>query len=1767
MHPLAMLGELKAEYERYVDSFQFYKNPSIQQWVQDRRAEGRLLHREPFITIAKPFRPGSTLAELVSDEVLHEDVQRVFTKRPGDRDADPVEPFTHQEQAVRQVMSGLNTVVATGTGSGKSFTFYMPIVSRALSGARTDWPGGRRPPIAVIVYPMNALANSQYADISQRIAGSGLTVCNYTGDLKTDEDKALRDFQELYGRDVPYDSEVIDRITLQEQGADILLTNFKMLEYALTRRRDAELFAALADGGRLEFLVLDEMHTYSGQQGADMALLIRRFKERTATAGTLRCIGTSATVDSREPEEAARAIAGFASKLFGETFLPDSVVTEQYGDPAMLDLDSPEMHLAPQPVPAAALESAEATGGDQEVRAALAAHLASADSPDAARRSKPLAWVEQALWGGVRSMRDLADDYVDQVRPGATPEQAQVEIQAALMLGAAVKVEGPKGPEGLLTPKVHGFFSQGLPVTACLRADDPHLSEQGEGTCATCAEEGERDVFAYPLVFCTACGQEYFVALYDAGASVAHPRDFLDTSQLGLPVYVMTDEWDEDAVPLAPEDVKKDGTARKGREGAVPEKHVLCGLCGDVGGGCGCGHPEAREVVWVRQPFQLCPGCGVRYDGGHSEYNKFFQVGTVGRATATDVLVTGMLDGLDDPKSKPAVMAFSDNQQDSSFQAAHLNALSRRFHFRRAVCAALDDVNDPSEALTTEELARASYKAMKSTGTLPTFTRQMDAKAIDPDADLRKAERRYLRYLQAGVLMDTSGSPRKAQPNLEDTGLLVAEYESLGKSDLVLKQIALHGAVQLKLLAEGEPELCLDLFRALLDTMRRGKSVSSDSEDGPASVFSSPDGFATQVVSLLNPSSLFHGSAEQPNRVVVYDDKAEAKRFDVKRLGGKQDLTGTDTGSTSRLTRWLLRQIRWGNDKQARQEARDTVRRAADFLKEFGFLVRTDCSPGLQVAEEKLQFWRPAEPLGYRCPRCASRWLFTEARDCPRCVKVRLAEDRAGRDDFFRATYTSSLEGTVRVAAEEHTAAVGGDERKTIETRFKSQKDPLNVLVCTPTMELGVDIGSLSAVYMRNVPPSPANYAQRQGRAGRAAQPSAVVTFCGAQGRTGVHDQYFFRHPEKIVAGRIASPQFLLDNETLLRSHMHALILGARAEDLPPEVFAWVDLDRTATGRLMPAFKTSLEQFVADNRDTLVARGNAAFADVIENAEAVDDTTVAKIVDGFVDALDADMAVLADFAADLAREAAQLNAKANKEGLSGSDKRRREAVEAIGRSIRSGKGDYYPLSWLAQRGFLPGYAFPRQAVLLRFADRQDMRARSRSIALREYAPGNFVYHRGHRYKVLRASTGRTGADIFSEIVVCACGAFLTSAMAAATSQCPSCGTPLSDEKTKTWPAAMQVGDSFAVEQETVGADAEDRMRQGYLVDAAFRLPHRGVRRYDVTLPASAAALGVTYAHLGHLLQINSGQRRSATPGFTLCEKCRLWNPDRDHFLPDKDCAPESENLVAGIVLTTQGQHDMLLIDAHAPDATDPDDYAWTLLYALQAGIATRYGIDQSELGGQVFPDPGGNPSTRRVLLYEMDEGGIGVLARVPDTGAWAEVCRRALEIVHTDESGATAERACQDSCYECLRTFRNQWHHDQLNRHLVIPVLVAGAAGAEFSDVPVGPDWDAVLDQYDSVTEQQMVQALRKAGVPAPDECHKTLKGHNDTFVSADLYYRGDGLNLAVMLDGGVHDDPTHATIDEHKRQSLKVVGISVVVIRHDDVPAGVNALKRKLGV
>ena len=206
----------------------------------------------------------------------------------------------------------------------------------------------------------------------------------------------------------------------------------------------------------------------------------------------------------------------------------------------------------------------------------------------------------------------------------------------------------------------------------------------------------------------------------------------------------------------------------------------------------------------------------------------------------------------------------------------------------------------------------------------------------------------------------------------------------------------------------------------------------------------------------------------------------------------------------------------------------------------------------------------------------------------------------------------------------------------------------------------------------------------------------------------------------------------------------------------------------------------------------------------------------------------------------------------------------------------------------------------------------------------------------------------------------------------------------------------------------------------------------------------------------------------------------------------------------------------------------------------------------------------GDPQARRILLYELDEGGIGVIDRMTDPSMWLAVAERALDILHVDRDGQPQAGACHTSCYECLRSFYNQWHHDVLDRNLAVPFFLSILQRIDLATDPVGTDWTEVVTEFDSKTEQEMVAAIRAAGLPAPTAAHIGLPPGNPV-ASADLYYVGEGMHLAVFLDGGVHDAPLQARLDTARRASLKDAGYSILVIRHDDLPGGINALKSRL--
>ena len=304
MNAFEIRRKLIADYSTYVRSFINIRDSRVNRYVEDAMASG-LLWPDPLVQLNPAFEPGDSIDELVAEKILHEECGRIFRKDKdlgSNNSGRPLRLYRHQSEAIRCAAAGNNYVLTTGTASGKSLAYIVPIVNHVLR--RGSGQGIQ----AIIVYPMNALVNSQSGELKKFV------------EFGYPEDRPSVRFAQYTGQE-----SVEKRVAILTNPPDILITNYVMLELILTRPDERNLISA-ARG--LRFLVMDELHTYRGRQGADVAMLIRRVKNRIG-GGDLQYVGTSATLAGTGNYDEQRAeVAMVASKFFGADVKSEHVIGE-----------------------------------------------------------------------------------------------------------------------------------------------------------------------------------------------------------------------------------------------------------------------------------------------------------------------------------------------------------------------------------------------------------------------------------------------------------------------------------------------------------------------------------------------------------------------------------------------------------------------------------------------------------------------------------------------------------------------------------------------------------------------------------------------------------------------------------------------------------------------------------------------------------------------------------------------------------------------------------------------------------------------------------------------------------------------------------------------------------------------------------------------------------------------------------------------------------------------------------------------------------------------------------------------------------------------------------------------------------------------------------------------------------------------------------------------------------------------------------------------
>jgi hypothetical protein len=1708
----ALRDEVVSDYRRYIESFLRIRDERIADFVAQRFDAGDLWP-EPILQLNPAYEPGPMLPDLASAGELDPFTARFFRRRDGQ----PLRLYRHQYEALQVAKRRESYLVTTGTGSGKTLTYLIPIYDHVV---RTNPEQAKVR--AIIVYPMNALINSQFEALSQYAKGcpdSPVRFDKYTGQER---------------------DEARDRIL--QNPPHILLTNYVMLEYMLLRPTERHFFDRTL-AGNVEFLVLDELHTYRGRQGADVAMLVRRLRERLGNPRLL-CIGTSATLVSgtTRPEQRQRAAAA-ATQLFGIEVKPDNVIDETLRRAVRVPVPPTPEGLRAAMVDPLPVVSVSSTPQDL----------------DALRHLPMAAWVEDTF--GIteedgrlvrrRPPITFAEGFRQLAKQSGLTEEACIQrLKALLDLGNRVRDEDG---EPAFAFRLHQFLSGGGSLYATLEPSaGRYLTLEGAYYAPT-----DPSYLLYPLAFCRECGQEYYLASRGGAEDSPQMRPdepFLDPVEEGSGSgYFAVDQdglWSEgDNESELPDHwyVEAAGGRRIHADFRphVPRQLVVA-PDGRISPPDQQGQDRGIVAGWfVPRPFLVCLRCGIAYERRErSDFRKLTLLNHTGRSTATSLVTATATAALREDASVEAtarkLLSFTDNRQDASLQAGHFNDFVQVALIRAGLVRAMQERGSLDHAT----VAAAVFEAMQ----LPQEVYAKEPAPYGPGRSRNEAALRLL--LEYRIYEDLRRGWRIIQPNLEQCGLLQLEYEGLTELCADLRPWAGH-----PLLAAAAPERRATIVRVLLDHLRKELGISADvlAPDRQAEVK------RRVMADLKSPWAFDEAEPLIPSRL-----------FLLPGSGSPEGYREASLGPTSLLGRYLRRAELWGKWQQidTKEYAALLEVLVAALRGQFLTAIPSPISgrPSIQLIGSTLR-WALGD--GTPAPPDPLRTRFTP--------NARLLDQERRANAFYAHLYREAAVRLTGVEGREHTAQVPADLRAQREQLFRD--GGLAALFSSPTMELGIDIIDLSVVHLRNVPPTPANYAQRSGRAGRGGKPALVITFCG-QGSP--HDAYFFRRREQMVAGAVAPARLDLGNPELVRPHIHSLWLADLGIRLGKSMAEILDLTPGAGFPLVADLQAKLAD-AARHLPTLRARSarivEACGPDLLQapwyHANWLDEV-LSEVPRQFDAAFGRwrELYAAATRQRDDARAVIDNHATRprQREAATRQEQEAKRQIDLLlNRTEQYAESDFYPYRYLASEGFIPGYNFPRLPVraLLPYEHAVHTIDRPRFLALEEFGPQNIIYHEGRKYRIQRCWLPPGGLEQrFIQARLCTvCGYFHTGDRLLA-DQCDHCGTVLNAEHSEYVPTLFELTTVYGRQAQRITCDEEIRVRQGFVTSTYFRFA-LGPDGQPLAESGSVATNGnellrLTYAPQATLWRINDKWRRAREIGFKLDLTTGRWGrrPDEDPAEIDV----EGPTVQAGVRPFVRDIRTLMLCQIRRPnggDGASPDEaFLLSLGYALQRGIQVRYQIEERELA----IEPIGTGGNRRMLLWEAAEGGTGVLVRLTsDPVALAQVAREALRLCHFDpDTGEDRATTCGRACYECLLSYTNQLTHALLDRHLVRDYLMSLAQSAT-TRVGHGRTyaeqyaWLQSQSDQASTLERDFLDHLYRAHRRLPDRAQH--RPDPTVYAEADFYYDRPGIpGIAVFCDGSPHDDPLRGTRDKEERSKLEDLGYRIIVIRYDlDIDAQIG--------
>ncbi|MDE0102342.1 MAG: DEAD/DEAH box helicase [Bryobacterales bacterium] len=1320
MLPSLVAAEIASALTEFVRTQFLPSNRRMTRVIQDFLQTPENLLKGPYLSVALPFQAAPEGGEAFPEVPLG------FV------------PWRHQRAAFDRLGQRQSTVVATGTGSGKTECFLLPILDhcRRHSGE----PGIK----AILIYPMNALANDQAARIAKLIHTTRALRGRVTAGIYIGQDRPS-------GQATMTERNILaDRTVIVDQPPDILLTNYKMLDYLLSRPSDQRLWRNNAPG-TLRWLVVDELHTFDGAQGTDLACLIRRLKVRLGTGGSqLTCVGTSATLGASGTGE----IRDYVARVFGEPFGSDSIIGESRQTVADFLRESPVQHHLP---PGVDLSQSVDPSRFENPQAYLRHQCEVFFGTSPSDRLTSTEWrsnlghrlrshatfhrLLESLQAGPKPVGEVAH----RLRP-SLPSKSETEA-IALVNGLVALISHARSPDGdrpFLDVSAH-LWTREMGRMVCSISEDPPVDEQADDGQREVAERTDSDS---DLTESRVAPRR--ARLRRNGYSRLRPSDDIDPSQgpVHLPlVQCQTCHVTGWGASLGPggERVSRDIRTFYNQffdrdvdvrflfpasrpTGAKGSEAVVCGSCGYLGPpSASCETCGPDQVVDVFVPDQIVDRAGsdskptLSRDCPYCTARKGLSI----LGARSTVLVSAALAQIygsrfnDDAR----VIAFSDNVQDAAHRAAFVAHRTWRTAKRVLIAQAVPE--DASLPLAKfPKIVQAHAQGLVRRGRwlgLEEFV----ARFVSPD---RTWLRDFKEFEKAGRLERESSLPNLVRRRLQWEALSEVGFGARRAHSLQRARVAAVGPNLARLdeasraatrtLREevGGLEnlsvkqgrwIALGILRRML---QRGAIASEDEEQDVESV----RGF---LKSGCNSWNLYRNKA-----LPDYGSKYSPLVFPHE-PGTPSTENGTEplarSGPKSWYQRWVSKVL--FQERAILLDVPQVLQTVLTHLREQKLVVLRRAKNTLVWAVNPDEFRVRRDARVLRCTNPARELIVppAEARlwiGAP-CMDLAV-QDRYARSATEPPTWAGRMYRNAavrRIWAAEHTALLARAKRNRIQRRFAAEgkaRRPLspNLLSATPTLEMGIDIGDLSTVVLCSVPPGQANFLQRIGRAGRRDGNALSLTVAAAR----AHDLTFYADPLEMLHGAVSTPGLFLNASAVLERQLTSFCLDDWAAScgdpkaVPKRIGPVLEAVRKRTETEFPF---TFFAHIARYRDALFQEFTDAFGESLseDSKEYLrkflwgrpdgESQLEGKILKRLEHALKEQDAIGRDVR-NLGRRLRDLkNAPDDKE-----TERDRQRVDLERRGLgklRKSLGQRDTFGFLTDEGLIPNYAFPEEGVTLR----------------------------------------------------------------------------------------------------------------------------------------------------------------------------------------------------------------------------------------------------------------------------------------------------------------------------------------------------------------------------------------------------------------------------------------------------------------------------------